>query len=113
MKVEVAVVRWEEIDLVDALANHRIAWDYDVVTGGFAEQYYPAEADDVFLEITQDLINTWDGGNDSHRIAWLECASLMPSLVGVRGSAANRLVVEYIRDNIDRVIDTDKTGGHW
>lgn len=113
MKVEVAVVRWEEVDLVEALENHKIAWDYDVITGSFAESYYPAERDDVFLEINQELVNTWDGSTDTYQIAWLECASLMPVLNSLHGREAKCAVLQYIKDNIERVIDTDKTGGHW
>lgn len=113
MKVEVAVVRWEEVDLVEAMEFHRIAWNYDIITGNFAEHYYPAESDDVILEINQELVNTWDGSNDSYRIAWLECASLLPVLEGLHGSDIKRAVVQYVKDNIERVIDTNKTGGYW
>lgn len=69
MKVEVAVVRWEEVDLVEAM--------------------------------------------EFHRIAWLECASLLPVLEGLHGSDIKRAVVQYVKDNIERVIDTNKTGGYW
>lgn len=113
MKVEVAVVRWEELDLVEALERRHIAWDYDIITGSFAEQYYPAESDDVILEINQDLVNTWDGSNDSYRIAWLECADLIPVLDKLHRSERKLAVLDYIKRNIDRVIDADKTGGHW
>lgn len=112
-KIEVAVVRWEEVDIVQAMINHQIAWDYDIITGNMAEAYYPAEKDDVFLELTQECVNAYDGSNDTYRFLWLECADLMPVIDGLRGSERKRAVLEYVKANIDRAIDTDETGGYW
>lgn len=113
MKVEVAVFEYKEMDLIEALATHIIAWDYEIITGAWAEQYYPAEEDDHFLEITQETINTYDGGCEYRRLCWLECSDLVEQLKYLHGNSAKRLVLEYLQENIDRAIDIEKTGGFW
>lgn len=107
MKVEVGIVRWEEVDLIEALEKHLICWDYDIVASHNAERYYPAEKDDIFIEIYQETTNTWDGSVDSHPIAWLECSSYDEEFSTKKG------ILKYIKENIDRVIDISKTGGYW
>lgn len=107
MKVEVGILRWEEMDLIEAIDNNLICWDYDIVASYDAERYYPAEKDDIFIEIYQETTNTWDGSVDSHPIAWLECSSYEGEF------STKKSILQYIKENIDRVIDISKTGGYW
>lgn len=107
MKVEVGIVHLEEVDLLEALDKNLILWDYEIIGGYCAETYYPAESDDVFMEISQELNNSWDGSIDTHPIAWLECSSYDDEFSTKQG------VLKYIKENIHRVIDINKTGGYW
>lgn len=107
MKVEVGILHWEEVDLLEALDKNLILWDYEIIGGYCAETYYPAESDDVFMEISQELNNSWDGSIDTHPIAWLECSSYDEEFSTKQG------VLKYIKENVHRVIDISNTGGYW
>lgn len=113
MKVEVAVLEYKEVDLIEALSTHLIAWDYDLVSGTWAERYYPGEIDDEFLEISQELINKYDGSAEYHRLCWVECSDFTAQLKDMPGTTAKRAVLQYLKDNIHRAIDIEKTGGYW
>lgn len=114
MKVTVAILGWEEVDLIEALNTCRINWDYEIVTGVWAETYYPAERDDVFLEISQENLNRYDGSIDQHRLVWLECSSLLSSGdYNIQNSPSRKTILQYLKDNIDRVINIDEAGDYW
>jgi len=53
MEVEIAVTQYIKVSVLEALERGRISWDYNVVSGIWAERYYLAERDDVFLEVSQ------------------------------------------------------------
>ncbi|HBT8980355.1 TPA: hypothetical protein MCM29_005094 [Klebsiella pneumoniae] len=114
MKVTVAKIGWEEVDLIDALENFKIAWDYDIITGVWGETYYPAEEDDIFLEINQEILNRFDGSIEQYRLIWLECSSLL-SLEGfdLQKHHSRKIILQYLKDNIHRAINTDKVGDYW
>lgn len=114
MKVTVAMISWEEVDLIGALNSHHFFWDYEIITGVYGETYFPAERDDIFLEISQETLNRYDGSIDQHRLVWLECSSLLSSgNFNLQNNPSRDVVLKYIKDNIDRVIDIDETGGDW
>lgn len=106
MKVEVGIIRWEEVDLLEALDKNLVLWNYEIIGGHFAETYYPAESDDVFIEVSQEIMS-WDGSIHIHPIAWIECSSYDEEFSTKQG------VLKYIKENIHRVIDINKTGGYW
>jgi len=96
MEVEIAVTQYIKVSVLEALERGRISWDYNVVSGIWAERYYLAERDDVFLEVSQEILCS-DGSLHNHTLFYLECSDV---------SAGNNkdIVLKYILENVDRII---------
>lgn len=96
MEVEIAVTQYVKVSIQEALELGRISWDYSVVSGIWAERYYLAERDDVFLEVSQEMLCS-DGSLHNHTLFYLECADI------IAGNNKN-IVLQYILENVDRII---------
>jgi len=96
MEVEIAVTHYIKVSVLEALERGRISWDYNVVSGIWAERYYLAERDDVFLEVSQEILCS-DGSLHNQTLFYLECSDV---------SAGNNkdIVLKYILQNVDRII---------
>ncbi len=99
MEVEIAVTKYVRVSLEEALQSGKMSWDYNVVTGIWAERYYLAERDDIFLEVSQEMLLS-DGSIHNHTLFYLECSAITDGITGIGKSE----VLSYIRSNIDKVI---------
>ncbi len=98
MEVEIAVTHYVKVPLEDALRG-RMSWDYEVVTGTWAERYYLAEKDDVFLSVSQEMLLS-DGSIHNHTLFYLECSAITDGITGIGKSE----VLAHVRANLDKVI---------
>lgn len=103
MEVEIAVTSYVKVPLEEALMRGRMSWDYEVVTGIWAERYYLAEKDDIFLSVSQEMLLS-DGSIHNHTLFYLECSAITDGITGVCKS----VVLAHIRANLDKVISYEE-----
>lgn len=99
MQIEVAVTAYKMVDVEVAL-DCMIPWCFEIVTGYWAEEYYLAEKDDVFLEVSQESLGS-DNSLNTSALFFLECHDL-------KKNPNRRDVYQYIVNNKDRIIDYEK-----
>lgn len=98
MQIEIAVVKYEMIDVSEALG--RIPWCWDIVTGTWAQMHYLAEHDDVFLEVSQESVGT-DNSINLNTLFLLECSEL-------KSNPRRQDVEQFIIANKHRIVEYEK-----
>lgn len=96
MMVEIARTTYEKVDIIDALKG-MISWAFDIHTGAFAEEYFLAEADDVFIALMQQILNS-NGDLELRTLAYLECSQL-------GDNPRRHEVLAFVKANESRLID--------
>lgn len=99
MQIEVAVTTYKRVDVEVAMGG-MIPWCWEVVTGTWAQANYLAEADDVFLEVSQESIGS-DNSINLNTLFLLECADL-------KKNPTRQDVRDYVANNKARIIDYEK-----